>query len=236
MRDISEVKFNIKEGKIIGGHRMYYLLSDELKSVDPVHFGAVFEPHNTLFLLGLLYGFHEEFTMIDIGANIGYYSSLIAANRPKAKIYSFEPHPKVFETLQCNAKVYPNITPFQCGITDGEATEATLFCDNRNLGGHSFINSIETWGDKKGFQPEIGMYEVDSQLCNLRGFDIDFEKVKIVKIDTQGSETEILKNIYDLLPVGTIIFVERCDGLDEFAKDKLKTIFSYEIDRVFIKE
>ena len=189
MRDISEVKFNIKEGKIIGGHRMYYLLSDELKSVDPVHFGAVFEPH-----------------------------------------------PKVFETLQCNAKVYPNITPFQCGITDGEATEATLFCDNRNLGGHSFINSIETWGDKKGFQPEIGMYEVDSQLCNLRGFDIDFEKVKIVKIDTQGSETEILKNIYDLLPVGTIIFVERCDGLDEFAKDKLKTIFSYEIDRVFIKE
>lgn len=178
----------------------------------------------------------KDFTFLDIGANIGYYSCLFASNKPNSKVYSFEPHPKVFEVLNYNSKLYPNIKPFNCGITYEQNHEATLYCDNRNVGGHSFINSLDTWGDHKGFQPEIGMYEIKSTLCNIRNFDIDFNDVGIIKIDTQGKETEILKDIYDLLPVGSLIFIEQCDGIDEFAKDKLKLIYSYEIDRVFVKK
>lgn len=235
-RNIENINFLIKEGYIIGGHKMYYLFSDELKSIDPIHFSQVFEPANTFFLLGLFANINEDFTFVDIGANIGYYSVLCGANNNNATIYSFEPHSKVFEVLEKNSKLYKNIIPFQCGISSKHQDNAILYCDNRNVGGHSFTNNEETWGDKKGFQPDIGMYTINSILCNIREFDIDFSKVKIIKIDVQGLETEILENIYDLLSFGCFVLIENCSQLEKFATSKnMKLIYSLGIDNIYRK-
>ena len=38
--------------------------------------------------------------MVDVGANIGYYSLLLSIAFPNAKIYSIEPHPLNFERLK----------------------------------------------------------------------------------------------------------------------------------------
>lgn len=234
-RKIEDVDFEIRKGKIMTGDEMYYLLSPELKSIDPIHFGKVFEPHNTLFFSGMVYGLPDNFVMLDIGANIGYYSVLCNVHRPDAEIYSFEPHNKVFEVLSMNSQK-DNMHPYHCGIGK-ETKKATLYCDNRNVGGHSFTNDEETWGDKKGFQPDIGMYKIESDIKNIREFDIDWDRVNVLKIDTQGLEVEILEDIFPLVKSKCFVFVEKCEGLMELTDGfNLKEIYNIGRDYVYFKK
>src|SRR4030095_6844939 len=43
-----------------------------------------------------------EFNILDIGANVGYFSLFISQKFPKAKIFSFEPFPGTFKRLSDN--------------------------------------------------------------------------------------------------------------------------------------
>ncbi len=234
-RKIDDVSFTIMQGKQAATQLdMYYLMSNELKSVDPIHYGQVFEPTTSIFFLGLLQKIKEGFTFIDVGANIGYYSVFCAGLRPDSKVYAFEPHDKVFEVLSKNAELYPNIQPFQCGISDEEQDSTEMFCDNRNVGGHSYLDDQS--GDGKGFQPEEGMYKIKTQVKKLTSFGIDFEDVEVIKIDVQGLEIVILQDILSVLKSGTIILIEFCEGITEFAEEhKLKLLYRSGIEMAFIR-
>lgn len=53
--------------------------------------------------LSLLLPAHKIETVIDLGANIGQFANKIRALNPLLNIHSFEPNPKVFQTLSANA-------------------------------------------------------------------------------------------------------------------------------------
>lgn len=40
-----------------------------------------------------------EFNVLDIGANVGYFSTFISKKYPSAKVFSFEPFPNTFQRL-----------------------------------------------------------------------------------------------------------------------------------------
>lgn len=224
MRTISDIDFSIEKGKIFNGSTMYYLMSSELKSIDPVAVGNVFEPFTTFFSLGLITEHIEkDFIMIDIGANIGYYSVLFASLCKNSKIYSFEPHPKVFEVLKKNAEIYSNITPLNVGISN-ENKKLELYCDNKNVGGHSYLYDGFGKSFNDGQFDSRTMYKIDSEIKTIDSFGIDFSKVKIVKVDVQGLEEQVLTYIYNLLPKKCVIITEHFDTIGQFA-----TKFNFQI-------
>jgi len=145
---------------------------------------GVYEPFETEFLKELL---KENMTVVNIGANIGYYT-LIAANRvgPNGKVYAFEPEPQNYKLLVRNIEEngYKNISPIQVAVSDKKGT-LKLFLDKSNLGDHSLAeqNIVE-----KNGSVEIETNSLDNF---FEEYNKDF-KVDLIQMDVQGAEGLIL--------------------------------------------
>lgn len=125
--------------------------------------------------------------ILDVGANIGVISVLMALLYPEADIYAFEPHPETFKILKKNVEKYPKIHAYNVALTT-EKAKRTLFAsdDATNFGGASL------------FAPGCDMtkpsHEVEciavSDFVDSLGKDVD-----MIKIDAEGSEFEVLNGL-----------------------------------------
>jgi len=127
-------------------------------------------------------------TVLDIGANIGYYS-LIAGKHVgvNGKVFSFEPENRNFQLLQKNIQNnnLHNVTSFNQGL--GEKPETIdLFTHDDNYGDHRAFNF-----EKNRQKTSIDIITGDQIAQNL--------DVSLIKIDTQGYEHAILKGLRDTL-------------------------------------
>lgn len=115
--------------------------------------------------------------IVDVGANIGIFSIMAGRAFPNATIYAIEPEDKNFQQLLKNIKLnnLKNIKPIKA-IVSNSVGKKTLYLSKFNSA-HStnFINDSET---------QI----VDS--LTLKSFD----KIDILKVDTEGSEYEIFSD------------------------------------------
>ncbi len=131
----------------------------------------------------------EGDTVIDIGANIGYYTLLFAKwVGPTGKVYAFEPEPTNFQLLEKNVQAnnYKNITIFQKAVSN----------KNDKL---SFYISDESSAANQLFKPKkfSKIIEVDSvKLDECLSVD---EKIDFIKIDIQGAEGTAIKGMNSLL-------------------------------------
>lgn len=111
--------------------------------------------------------------VIDIGANIGYYS-LLASKLvgEEGKVYAFEPEPKNFGLLKRNIELNGarNIIPVQAIVAD-RAGRGKLFLCNHNPGGHSTVIKSKQF------------IEVESVRLNDFLFD---KRCDVVKMDIEG--------------------------------------------------
>jgi FkbM family methyltransferase len=57
-------------------------------------------------------------TVVDCGANVGFYSKMITQFAPNARVYAIEPVPTTFECLKRNSQASPNVQVFQSAIAD----------------------------------------------------------------------------------------------------------------------
>lgn len=118
-------------------------------------------------------------TFIDIGANIGNHS-LFFRNKFK-KIYSFEPHPKIYNMLKFNTEDYKNIEIFPFGISNIiQELDFTLKKSN-NISGTNFKEINHNNGKKVYFKKF-------DDLLNLNSIDF-------VKIDVEGNEFDVLQSM-----------------------------------------
>ncbi len=126
----------------------------------------------------------EPRVILDIGANIGVTSLLMAERYPNARILAFEPAPENVALLRANTRAIPRIEvyPFALGAQDGEL-RLRASDDPGNHGGFSFFAS--------------GTRDTDSVTVPVRaitGFlrEQAIDRVDFIKIDTEGSEYPIL--------------------------------------------
>ena len=136
--------------------------------------------------------FKEGDIVIDIGANVGMVSILLAKKFPFIKIYSFEPlkenYDNFIKNIELNNIPKGVITAENKAVTkDGRLI--TMSINSSNKGGSSTtdvisVNSIMT---KENSQVEsITLEEI------FKNYNIN--KLKLLKIDCEGSEYEILYN------------------------------------------
>lgn len=126
----------------------------------------------------------EVKVVLDIGANIGIASIYFANVFPHAVVHAFEPEPANCEILRANAQSNPRIKvhPIALGAEDGELK---LFDsdDQANLGGFSAHElGVDTARSKS-----VPVRHAGRALATL-----GIHRVDIIKIDTEGSEWEIL--------------------------------------------
>jgi len=132
---------------------------------------------NEIFLADVYYiaNMQKVSFALDIGANIGAFSSRLSRRFPDCKIISVEPEPSNFSVLQKNCSANPNITLINKAVwshSDG----VEIFADS---GGTAVVSNDES-------------FLVDS--ISFDELVKDFEYIDLMKMDVEGAEVEIILN------------------------------------------
>ena len=117
-------------------------------------------------------------TAIDIGGNIGFWSRDFCDRFENVII--FEPDASNIECLEANLSDKQNYVLHKVGLGSKEETK-TFYKSLTTSGGHSFFRD-------QVFEKEVE----ESQLKIKRLDDYGYKDVGLIKIDTQGSEYDIL--------------------------------------------
>jgi len=130
-------------------------------------------------------------TVVDIGANIGYYS-LLAAKLvgDRGKVYAFEPDPAYYTLLKKNTainRLNGIIEPFNIAIGDREK-KSILYLGQST--GTSFFKIKDITGQK-----------VNVDVLPLDRFfaEKNWPRVDVIKIDIEGAEKIALEGMHDLI-------------------------------------
>jgi FkbM family methyltransferase len=148
---------------------------------------------------------------IDVGANIGYTTSILGVRvGPQGRVYSFEPHPQVFQSLSENVARWKRDA--RCGVfilqqsaLGKESGSALLRTDDwfkTNRGTAWISEEKETAANQQVC--EVPMQKLDNIFTNS-------EAISIVKMDVQGHELSLLQGMSALLErraVRDIVFEE----------------------------
>ncbi|MFT3825791.1 MAG: FkbM family methyltransferase [Chitinophagaceae bacterium] len=129
--------------------------------------------------------------LLDIGANFGLFT-IKAAKLPGVKVFSFEPSRRELLRLYTNVNLngLTNVSIFPFGLADRDYTAELNICNDCNVGMNSLVN---TFTDKK--TEKIQCVALEHLLCNTF-----FEKnVRVIKMDVEGFEFNVLKGMSDLL-------------------------------------
>lgn len=153
----------------------------------------------------------EATTFLDIGANIGYFSSLALAHKNILNIHSFEPHPKIFEYLKRNTDDSRCLQfPYALSETEG-AAELFLPKNFETNMGVATLESDDSSKDLVSIKVKTLPLHKHMEEMGIKTGNGEFV---VAKIDTEGHEASVLKGaapILDPKKVQIVIF-------EEFAK------------------
>jgi FkbM family methyltransferase len=174
-------------------------------------------------------------TVIDIGANVGYYSLLSSRAVGRAGlVLSFEPHPQLFRLLSHNRDINgtENVVPFNVALSNRTGI-AELFLSPVDPGKHS-LSALNAAMDA-GISPPMGAATAaagpartpPSAIVPVMRLD-DFlrasnlPQVSVIKIDVEGAEALVLDGAPDMLAAGaplTIFFEFWDEGISRLGGD-----------------
>ena len=180
-------------------------LSLELYPADAIGYsiltGGVFDPCVTETLFRLI---DPADTVIDVGANIGYLTSLAAVRAGvRGSVLAYEPHPSVFELLAANAARWQrkpgvaNVSVHQEALSDrggtGELEVGPAFHTNMGLA------ALRAPGTPEGDGGETVAVPMRRLEDAAGGHDIG-----LLKIDVEGHEPAVLRGARELLDRGRV--------------------------------
>ena len=174
----------LEKAKVFGKFVFNYLPDD--KYVGQRVAQEKYEPYLTKLMLSKI---SEGSVVLDIGANIGYYTVLFAEKTGKTgKVIAIEPDPINFEILQKNIKEnnLRNVVAVQAAVGN-ENKKMKIYESKENYGDHRM------WGN--GLAVSVFCRKLDDLLKEL-----EYEKIDFIKMDVQGFEAEVIeggKNIIE---------------------------------------
>lgn len=125
---------------------------------------------------------------VDIGANIGAYSVVLAYQLKKGKVIAFEPNPRALEFLEKNIALnnLKNIQIERKGLSD-KVEDATLYSPSLTT---ASINKHQDSDVKSSIElTTLDLY------CRSNGID----NIDILKIDIEGNEFKCLEGAKEII-------------------------------------
>jgi len=205
-----------KKVKVFGKYKYFYRHDDKYIG----HRIALekYEPYETQLILRQA---KAGDVVVDVGANIGYYTVLLADKVGKnGKVYAFEPDKINFEILIKNISEnnLENVVAVNAAVGSKSETKI-LYRSEENLGDHKLFKPTLP-SLKKGGKTEI-ISKKDSEIVKIIKLDDYLENIKIdlMKIDTQGWEPEVIDGAKKLIEKNKpIIFLEYSPASYKLAK------------------
>jgi FkbM family methyltransferase len=186
---------------VLGRRRMIVRLSELAGQGQQVYFSPAYERGTTAALRTLL---QPGDTFLDVGANIGWYTTLAALRvGPSGSVHAFEPHPVAFSDLVANVRVnrLTNVKalPIAIGSNSGHAM---LVTEQGSPVSQSYISSnIGTNQQCHG----VHVTTLD-QLHNSLQVNHPLAAV-VIKVDVEGLELDVLRGAARLIDAYKPIFV-----------------------------
>ena len=185
-----------------------------------------FEPFVAKIILGLI---KENDICLDVGANIGFYSSLIGKKiGVNGRVYAFEPVDYNIRFIELNKSLngLKNIEIINKGLGDkNEIKELNIFPEESKLTAHNSFVMNETLNVNNIFEKKnVEIITVDDWLYKEK-----IKKVDFVKVDIEGYEYFFFHGAKNLLKMSPIIIFEH--NIDRLKKLKIiendfKSLFS----------
>lgn len=196
---------------------------------------------NSLLLLSKFLQIDKNDIIIDVGANIGT-TSVPTAKNSKCTVLSIEPSMNTYKELIKNISLNRcrNIIPLNIALTKGDDSEELKFVELYQNIGNTGSNSI-----KKDWNNSVSKL-INKEICPATTLDRTVKyfkmirKVKLLKIDAEGMDLDILEGsislIHNEIPV---LFEWRIDLSQTKEKDvqRVKKIFGskykfYKLDKI----
>lgn len=185
-------------------------MNDKIQvKIDDIEFSLLVHENETLSNLIRQHGYHnrndisllkrflsDKSTFLDIGANIGWYTviaSLLMGD--SGKVISFEPEPKNVDLLKKNCFINNiNCVKIIESIVLDEEKLMNLYLNSENFGDHSISEKtyLRTWSKKVDDNNKI---VVKSITIDSIFTDEEWKNVSLIKIDTQGCESAVLRGM-----------------------------------------
>lgn len=150
-----------------------------------IFFFGIIEPHVTRLVRQR---FHAGWTMLDVGANAGYFS-VLCSDLGAGRVIAFEPNPHLHALLEATVAAHPVIELEKVAV-GSEAGTATLQIspDAGNTG-------LSTLGNKwsNPTTSEVAVVALDAY-CHDHAIRPD-----LIKVDVEGHEEHVLAGMTDLL-------------------------------------
>lgn len=157
--------------------------------------GLWFAPHlyDCAEMNSLLHGFPNQGVLLDVGANIGFWSLRFAYTFPQASIYAIEANPITFQVLFENIQInkFHNITPVHVGVSDGFGEFPLYRNDTGNRGGDSF--ALGMTGRNRSVMVPV------KPLATILA-DAGLTSIDVMKIDIEGFEERVLTSFFSEAP------------------------------------
>ena len=170
-------------------------------------------------------------TVLDIGANIGYYTLIFAKLvGDEGRVFAFEPDPKNFALLKKNVEIngYKNVILLQRGVSNRTGKTKLYLCEDNS-------------GDHRIYDTKDGRRLIEIETVRLDDYFKDYgTEIDFIKMDIQGAEPLAIEGMAGLLNRNQIFKIaseyypagiKRC-GKDH--EEYLRSLISYGFKLHFI--
>ncbi len=182
-----------------------------------VWLSGIYEVITTQFLEKII---REGDIFIDIGANCGALTLVVASVIGKGKIYAFEPNPSVYSRLQNNLASNPEIEAVVKTLPLGIGAEKSqlFLSEDINYRGNSCIIS----------EPSEQKIAVEVVALDDWAEQENLERIDAIKIDVEGMEYEVLQGSKAILKkYHPIVYFETISDFFTHKNYKIQTIYEF---------
>ena len=141
------------------------------------------------------------FTVLDVGANEGYFSILAAKLAGSGHVFAIEPQRRCIDILQRNleANKIGNCTVLEAALGSEDGVGELLLMPAMNTGASSLVRKYR-WSNKR--QP------VRTMAASTLFHRLQIERADFIKVDVEGYEPEVVEGLLPLIEadrVGAIL-------------------------------
>jgi FkbM family methyltransferase len=167
----------------VQGHKMFLDSIDSLK----LSINGIYEPLETELVTKEI---KKGDVVLDIGANIGYYTLIFAKLvGEEGKVFAFEPDPTNYALLQKNVDLngYTNVILVQKAVSNRTGKIKLYLCDDNKA-------------DNRIYNSHDGRQSTEIEAIRLDDYFKDYDGgVDFIKMDIQGAEGGAIQGMLDLI-------------------------------------